>query len=96
MIRDAVEKDDLAIRYGGDEFLILSHGTDAAVWEARREKINQELKKIAEQQQLPYKLGVSLGYAISTEDSPLSIEESLELADQAMYENKKQRKLRHS
>ena len=96
VIRDAVEKDDLAIRYGGDEFLILSHGTDAALWEARREKINLELKKIAEQQQLPYKLGVSLGYAISTEDSPLSIEESLELADQAMYENKKQRKLRHS
>ena len=92
VIRQSVREADLVIRYGGDEFLVLSHDTDAGLWEERRKGINQQLKKIALQQQLPYSLSVSLGYAVSSDDAKLSIEEGLELADRAMYEIKKQRK----
>ena len=96
VIRESVGETDLAIRYGGDEFLILSHDTSAALWEERRKEINQRLEDISVRQQLPYRLGVSLGYAVSTLDTPLSIEKSLELADRAMYENKKERKARYN
>ena len=92
VIRESVGAEDLVIRYGGDEFLILSHDAKAAYWEGRRKEIDRKLEDIAARQQLPYSFGVSLGYAISSADAPLSIEQSLELADQAMYENKKQRK----
>ena len=92
VIRQSAGAADLIIRYGGDEFLILSHDTDDGIWEKRGKEINQELERIARRQQLPYRLGVSFGSAVSTADAPLTIEESLELADKAMYENKKERK----
>ena len=92
VVRQSAGAADLIIRYGGDEFLILSHDTEAGLWEKRGKEINQELERIAGQQRLPYRLGVSLGSAVSTADAPLTIEESLELADKAMYENKKERK----
>lgn len=94
VIRECAGETDLVIRYGGDEFLVLSLDTDAGLWEERRKTIDQRLMKIAEQQQLPYSLGVSMGYAVSTQQRPLSIEESLDIADKAMYENKKIRKMR--
>ena len=92
VIRASIGEEDLAIRYGGDEFLVLSHITDAALWEERGKAINRQLEKIAQKQQLPYCLGVSLGCAVASAEAPLSMEESLELADRAMYENKKNRK----
>ena len=94
-IRESVVNTDLVIRYGGDEFLILSHDTDAGLWEQRRKKIDEQLARIADRQKLPYRIGISLGYAGSTAESPLSMEESLDLADRAMYKNKKDRKARY-
>lgn len=92
VIRAIIGLGDLAVRYGGDEFLILSQDTDETVWEERRKEINLQLEKIATQQQLPYALGVSAGCAVSTKNAPLTIEESLDRADKAMYENKKRKK----
>ena len=92
VIRETVGAADLVIRYGGDEFLILSHDADEHCWEERGKEINRKLEIIARQQRLPYSLGISLGCAVSSADAPLSMEESLELADRAMYEHKKRRK----
>ena len=92
VLRDTAGEKDLVIRYGGDEFQILSRETEPAVWEERRRRIDRELRRIAEQQHLPYSLGVSLGYAVSPAGMHMPIEESISLADRRMYENKKERK----
>ncbi len=92
IIKKSVDSGDLAIRYGGDEFQILSHRVDEEYWRQRQDLINEKLATIAERQKLPYELGVSLGYAISVGESRLEFEECCRLADEAMYEIKKRRK----
>jgi len=92
VIKNAIDEEDLVIRYGGDEFQILSLNVDPGYWENMRDKINDEIVANVEQQKLPYQLGASLGYAICDEQHPMTFEECCEKADQAMYENKKQRK----
>ena len=91
VIMTSVEKDDLLIRYGGDEFQILSHNVDAAYWENMSIILNDKLNACVEQQKLPYKLGISVGYCICDEEHPYSFEACCEQADVLMYENKKQR-----
>lgn len=92
VIRDTVEENDIAVRYGGDEFLIMSRITEPQYWEVQKEQMNQKLAAYVEQETLPYELGVSLGYAVCGEDSKMTLEECCALADEAMYETKKKRK----
>lgn len=80
--------EDLIIRYGGDEFFILSRNTDAERWEEIRREMNQQALKMSQKQELPFKVSVSMGFVISPADDPLTIEQAIEAADQAMYKNK--------
>ncbi|MBQ2804164.1 MAG: GGDEF domain-containing protein, partial [Lachnospiraceae bacterium] len=92
VISEVVGADDLVIRYGGDEFQIVTKNVEAQYWENMKETINKRIAKIVMKQKLPYELGVSLGYAICDMEHPMTIEECCERADKAMYENKKLRK----
>lgn len=91
-IRESVGGEDLVIRYGGDEFLVLSRRTDPQQWEQQKEKINRCAAASASHQQTPFRVGISMGYAISGSSSPLTIEQAVELADRAMYRNKMERR----
>ncbi|MDE7254003.1 MAG: GGDEF domain-containing protein [Acetatifactor sp.] len=92
VIQECTDEKDLVIRYGGDEFLILSHHLEPEYWETLRTKMNDILTQTKKQQQLPYELSISLGFAISTAEQTLTYAETCELADHAMYENKMLRK----
>lgn len=91
-IRESVYKEDLVIRYGGDEFFVLSNLGDASYWELKKIQLNEKLEDYAKQEKLPYYLGVSMGYAISNKEQALPFEEYCERADKAMYEHKRMRK----
>lgn len=91
-IKNALHRDDLLIRYGGDEFQILSYNTSRGHWENIHRMINEKLEAECEHQKLPYALGVSLGCCSCDEEHPLTVEECCERADRVMYENKKARK----
>lgn len=94
-LKEAMGKDNIVIRYGGDEFIILAHETEPLFWEKQKKEINDTLSMYAVKEALPYELGVSLGYSVSTKEKPLAIEACLENADRAMYEVKRlRRKLR--
>jgi diguanylate cyclase (GGDEF)-like protein len=91
-LKEAFGEENLVIRYGGDEFLIVSREITGATWEKRRAKLNNVLEKTCRVQKLPYTVGLSLGYCASTADNRLPLEACIEAADKAMYEDKKQRK----
>jgi len=91
VIRDTMGEDDIVIRYGGDEFLVLSACTDEGVWEERRKRINRTMEEISRQQALPYCPGISMGYAVSRSGS-VPVSEVINEADNRMYSDKKRRK----
>ena len=93
-LKDVLADDDLILRYGGDEFLILSKNTDPGYWEQLGDELNRRLEKSVERLKLPYSVGVSIGWAISSGDRSRSMNEQIELADRQMYINKRARRSR--
>ncbi|MCM1304237.1 MAG: GGDEF domain-containing protein [Lachnospiraceae bacterium] len=92
VLQEAKDEDELLVRYGGDEFLMLSRNTQLEHWQGLRERIDRILADKVNRRQIRYQLGVSIGYAISTKEHPLPVEQCCELADQAMYQDKSSRK----
>lgn len=91
-----VQLDDLVIRYGGDEFFILSKNTDEAYWESFGVRVNEKLAQISRDKELPYPIGASIGYFVSWDTGADSLEYAIAQADQRMYRDKKQRKAARS
>lgn len=91
-IKMAISDTDLVIRYGGDEFLVLSHNTDTDYWPLIRETVNQNANRQAVRQRLSYAIGVSLGYIISQSTNPIELTKAIDEADTAMYNDKQNRK----
>ncbi len=85
-------KDDLVVRYGGDEFIILSSEADEPYWTHMREEIDRHLKAAVHRQKLPYDLSMSMGFAISAKDTSLAFEDVIAAADNAMYAEKNKKK----
>jgi len=91
-IKESALQTDLVTRCGGDEFQIVSHNVDATYWENVKITINERIAEQLVQQHLPYETSVSMGYCICTKDNPIEFMECYALADQRMYEDKKERK----
>lgn len=78
-------------RYGGDEFVVVG------MWESETQ-VRRVIEAIEEETDLfnrsgkkPYRLSVSIGYALWNEN-PESVEKLIELADTRMYETKQAKK----
>ncbi|MCR5367757.1 GGDEF domain-containing protein [Eubacterium sp.] len=79
-----------AVRYGGDEFVIIGeYGVDDNI-EALKEDLIEAVRSQAEEMMLPFKLSISVGYVEVSPDNNTSIEEYFRMADEAMYEMKKE------
>lgn len=91
-IKETVKKDQLLMRYGGDEFVVLS-GCEAEEEADRQvEAIRQTIRKKNSDGEYPFSLEVSIGVSVyhSSKIEDLSI--LIEAADKKMYLEKKQRK----
>ncbi|WP_198673692.1 sensor domain-containing diguanylate cyclase [Algibacillus agarilyticus] len=90
MMKKVCRNDDVAIRWGGEEFLLLVKVDDAAmaiaIAERVRAKFNQSPMTV-NNQTLTYSLSVGLHPLDFNQDDPLSI--AVECADQALYHAKK-------
>ena len=87
-IRKIISEDDLLIRIGGDEFLIVirSGNTD---YPGLISEIRSAVQQVAVSDDDSLYLDVNCGYAIAENDS-LSITRALADADEMMYNNKRQ------
>lgn len=91
-LKDVLAKDDLILRYGGDEFLILSKNTDLHFWELLSTVLNRKLEESTSKQQLPYSVSISVGFSVCSGDGDCGIEGQIERADRQMYEKKRDRR----
>ncbi len=84
---------DLVIRLGGDEFAIILHD----VYE--QENVAEFISRLDSLQEMPIEidghllpLSISYGYVVNEAPKKMPFDEVLQLADQKMYEDKKQKK----
>ena len=88
-IFDSIRGQDLAGRYGGEEFVVMLYNTDADAAMMVAERIR---KNIAEQE-LQYEgnkmsLTISIGVSVFDVENPISAKELVEMADRALYQSK--------
>ncbi len=90
-IQQCLRKEDIAVRLGGDEFLVLisDFGKPGSVQQIA-EKIRSQIEKPIEINQMKLSISASIGIAIYPDqtDDPLQL---IHLADRMMYQNKKER-----
>lgn len=84
-LRGAFRRSDLIARIGGDEFCVLQIGGR----DVRLTRLREAAEQMAASPQRPYRLTLSVGTARYAPDELSSMEELLEQADGAMYEDKR-------
>ena len=81
----------VAIRFAGDEFIVLVKGTTDNALDGIVKDIREELKLFNETEQRQYKLSLSLGYGIYDPAKESSIDAFLKHMDDYMYEEKNEK-----
>ena len=95
VLRQTFRDTDIIARLGGDEFVALHiNASDDDVGAIRR-RLAAALAEYNHQRDHPFELALSIGIAVIAPDNTRSIEELLQIADEAMYEEKR-RKYRES
>jgi len=92
IISSSIRCSDIAVRYGGDEFLILFTGCDRNAAEKRMREMYGALNKHNEDAAYPYHMGYSYGIATVASGRSANIWDMVHLADRMMYANKRHRR----
>jgi diguanylate cyclase (GGDEF)-like protein/PAS domain S-box-containing protein len=82
-------KSDVIARIGGDEFVVLAIETSLSSPSTLSNRLKEELQYYNQEQSRAYQLSLSVGWVCYDPRSPKPLEELLEEADQAMYDQKK-------
>ncbi|MDR1894145.1 MAG: GGDEF domain-containing protein [Spirochaetales bacterium] len=90
ILKKSVRKSDFAARYGGDEFVIAARAKSDVTGLIKR--IQDEVQLYNETSGKPYRLEVSCGHDLFTNQDGLSIEDFLNHIDSLMYKNKAERR----
>ena len=91
-IRENINKNWIAVRFGGDEFLIIAPDCDEAAASKVRRNILDYLEKKNHDGTRSYEISVSCGYVITdpSQGSEVSLQDYIREADRLMYEIKKE------
>ena len=89
-IKHMIRDDGIAIRFGGDEFLLIATDCDQAEAERVKQGILDYLEQKNEDGTRPYRISVSCGYVLTDPDKDLTLQDYIREADGVMYEIKRQ------
>ena len=90
VIKSTVPGSWKAVRYGGDEYVVIGEYGIAGDIEAVKNGIIDKARRVSEDLNLPFKLSVSVGYVVIDPENALGNEEYFRMADEAMYEMKQE------
>ena len=88
LLCDTCGTDSFLMRYGGDEFLVISSWLEQNL----PDRILQSVQTYNTQSELPVALSLSIGVIHSNASESNSLEECIQRADVQMYERKKRKK----
>ncbi len=89
-IRESIRKQDIAIRYGGDEFFILLANTKKAIVEKVINRIKENIRKRGKKENI--RIEISAGTACS--DCTCEMEKVITIADSKLYKEKAGKKVK--
>lgn len=92
LLRKIFRGADIAARLGGDEFVVLIINALDEVKELVHKRLALQLAALNAHISKPYPISISYGMVSISFDDKTSIEEMMEKADDAMYENKRSKK----
>lgn len=88
LLERCLRSDDFIARFGGDEFCIVLDSSDAEDLKKIAGRINCCVEKFNSTGDHPYKITMSMGYAVYDYDSHMEAEDFQKLIDRLMYEEK--------
>lgn len=91
-ISSSVNSQDSVFRYGGDEIVLILNNCARELGEKIAQRIDKNLKQASVEAGKPYKMHLSVGIAVLSEQEVETSEGLLSIADRAMYENKRKYK----
>ena len=95
LLRDHCKrKRDFVVRLGGDEFVIIGKCEDVSTVQKIIERMNKEIADFNAKGKKPYQLSFSVGYAIGEAGTNTTLDKLINVADQMMYKNKREKKKR--
>ena len=92
LFKNVLRSSDIIARLGGDEFVVLALESQDYTEETILKRLEEQLKNRNALKSRRYQLSLSFGYALFEPENPCSVEELLEMADKAMYEQKQSKK----
>ncbi len=93
-LKNIFNQQEILIRYGGDEFLLICSGGTKEELEAKNRRVEECLKDSMDKIKLPYNLSASIGYFQEECRDSHSIEHCIKQADENMYHVKCEKKKR--
>ena len=90
VIKNTIPVSWKAVRYGGDEYVIIGDYDVSGDVEAIKEEIIGKSSQVSEELNTPFRLSVSVGYVIIDPENTLENEEYFRMADEAMYDMKRE------
>lgn len=95
ILQRTFRESDITARLGGDEFTTLLHCTDRDHGGVIIHRLERALDDYNECPERPFELHLSVGIAYFDWQQPISLDELMQQADQAMYQQKRRRKESH-
>ncbi|MBE5876344.1 MAG: diguanylate cyclase [Lachnospiraceae bacterium] len=88
VIQNCCGENAIAIRHGGDEFVVVMEDMEKYKIDSIQHHIHSQLKTQARQEKYPFSLAVSIGYTITDDDVDRDFDDYVREADEIMYDNK--------
>ncbi len=85
-------KNDIPVRNGGDEFIIVRENMTSASYEEMILNMRNTVAKKSRQLQLPFDLTFSVGSVCTDMTSDMTLDDYIRIADETMYEEKTRKK----